>query len=221
MRKILVVGGTASFVKEFVEILDTSIYNIDLMTYRNSSKVDKTHEWIFMDIESIDSVNNFLDKISNNIYDMILITIGNSMGKNFTDCTYEESLRFYNNYLVNYIFLVSELIKNLTDDGKIISISSVAAHKPIPDVHYSAVKAGVEAGLRSMSTHLKKQQCIVSIAPSLIDNTKAMLDLPKEVLDDYFTKGGRPLITRMQVAEAILSVKSEMNGSIVEIFSDI
>lgn len=216
MNNILIVGGTASFVKEIIDVSKEKKYNIDLMTYRNIDKTNKDYNWVYLDIENRKSIDEFLNIIGNKKFDKIVITIGNTCCRDIFNVTEEHVENFYKFFLINYIYIMKNLIKNLSENGVLISISSRAANRAIPDIYYSAAKAGVQSAARSLSLYVKDNQSIVSIAPSLIDQTQAMLETPKEVLEDWFAQGGDNLVTKMEIAELIFKLGKDQNGHIID-----
>jgi NAD(P)-dependent dehydrogenase (short-subunit alcohol dehydrogenase family) len=86
----------------------------------------------------------------------------------------------------------------------------MAANKPIRDANYSAVKAGVQAFIMSLSVSLNKDQSAFSISPGLIYDTRAFYD-------SNYKEDISSLATKEQIANIILNADKSFNGKVIEI----
>ena len=194
MKKVLIIGGTARLAKPIISKLESNGYEISAMTFRQPDKIYGNYTWIKLDFYDKNSIINFLDFLKLNFYSKIIFLPGNSLGKIYKDVSENEMISFYNAFLINYIFLIVNLSNRLDYDGQIIFISSIAAKIPIQDAHYSAVKAGVEAFVRSASSQLLDNQSMFSISPATITDSM-----------------------REDIANLILNADSSYNGKTVDI----
>ena len=188
---MLIIGGTSSIAKEQIRQLESNGYVIETMTYRQKDKVFGKYNWVKLDIENRENVLLFMANLKT-IYSKIIINIGNRMENE--KISFDEADCFYKSYLVNYVFLANKLMKNLEKDGQLISISSQAANDATLDIHYSAVKAGCQAAVRSLSMYAKEGQSVYSISPGMIDDE-----------------------IREKIAKAILNSNYSFNGKVIEI----
>lgn len=168
MNKVLIIGGTARSCKTIINYLEKENFEIDLMTYRQKNKIYGKYKWKHLDFEDFNSVNNFIKNVPINYYSKIIFLSGNSISENVENINLKELKHFYDSYLFNYNFLLTKSINLLNENGQIIFVSSIAANEAILDVHYSSVKAANQALVKSLSLYVKKEQCIVSIAPTTI-----------------------------------------------------
>jgi NAD(P)-dependent dehydrogenase (short-subunit alcohol dehydrogenase family) len=212
MKNVLIVGGSSGLSNIIVSTLENNGYQIDSMTYRNKNKTYGSYNWIYLDLEDFESVKIFIDQLKTNYYSKIILLPGNTLGNypDFKNIPENIVRNFYNAYLFNYNWLVINLLKSLSNEGQIISISSMAANKPIRDANYSAVKAGVQAFIMSLSVSLNKDQSAFSISPGLIYDTKAFYD-------SNYKEDISSLATKEQIANIILNADKSFNGKVIEI----
>ena len=194
IKKVLILGGTSSIAKEIINSLEQKQYSVELMTYRQKNKIYGDYRWEHLDLEDKGSVYRFIDLMSKDRYSKIIFLPGNSLGPTHKGYPYERLESFYNSFLLRYNVLIGEASKSLCDNGQIIFISSLAANRPIPDAHYSSVKAGVQAFVRSLSCSLKEDQIAFSISPGAIDSS-----------------------IKEQIAKIIAEADKSYNGRVIEI----
>jgi NAD(P)-dependent dehydrogenase (short-subunit alcohol dehydrogenase family) len=194
MNDVLIIGGTARSCKTIISYLEKENFNIDLITYRQKDKIYGKYKWTYLDFEDFNSVNNFIKNLPINYYDKIIFLSGNSISENIENIDLKELKKFYDSYLFNYNLLLTNSVKSLNENGKIIFISSIAANEAILDVHYSAVKAANQALVKSLSLYAKENQSMVSIAPGTIT-------------DDI----------RKQIAQLIIDINKIDNGKIFKL----
>lgn len=210
MNKVLIVGGTSGIAPEIINRLEEKKYVIDLMTFRQHNKIYGEYKWVYLNLEDMSSITDLLKSIKNNKYSKIIFLSGNSIGKSSTDISYDELQNFYDAFLLRYVYLIQESSKLLADDGQIISISSVAANFPVEDANYSAVKAGVQAFVRSLSCNLKLDQSAFSISPSLIYESTSFYQ------QDY--KGDiSKLASKDEIANIIANADKSYNGKVIHL----
>jgi NAD(P)-dependent dehydrogenase (short-subunit alcohol dehydrogenase family) len=194
MNKVLIIGGTAKSCKSIINNLEKEHYVIDLMTYRQKNKIYGNYNWKYLDFENYNSVLNFIKDLPQKYYNKIIFLSGNSISNNIENININDLKLFYDSYLFNYNLLITNSIKSLDENGQLIFISSIAANKAIDDVHYSAVKAGNQALVKSLSIYAKDNQAIVSISPSTITEE-----------------------LRQEIVRIILSISKNDNGKVFEL----
>lgn len=219
-KNALIIGGTASIADTIVQHLDNN-YNVDL----TSSYIKKINEydlhkyknvkWFELDLHSYDSLLDFINKIPNEHYSIVVILSMNSPG-NFFNNTVDELKNFYSNYLVNNMLLGKFLLEKITNTGKIIYLSSIASAKPVPQINYSTVKGALQSFYTSLSTHSKTNQSIFSIMPGLIYDTPAF-DKVKDFDSSYDIQ---LLATKEEIANLIINSGINENGKIIRLGKD-
>lgn len=193
MKNVLIVGGTSSISPFLCKDLEENGYTINLISYRNVNKINLKYNWQYLNLENIDSINNFISNI-NSKYKKIIILSGNALEMNYLDLDFQKIKMYYESYLFNYIYLCYNLFKFLDHDGQLVTISSVAANTPYQDFNLSAVKGGIQSFTRSLSLHAKDSQAVFCIAPPTIT-------------DDI----------RKNISEIILNANSFYNGILIEL----
>jgi NADP-dependent 3-hydroxy acid dehydrogenase YdfG len=194
MKKVLIIGGTSSLAKPIISKLENNGYEIVAMTFRQIDKIYNNYTWIKLDLYDKNSIDMFFDFLPKQFYSKIIFLSGNSLGKSYKNVNEDEMLSFYDAFLINYISLIIDLTKILEYDGQVIFVSSIAAKIPIQDAHYSAVKAGVEAFVRSASSQLLDNQSMFSISPATITDSM-----------------------REDIANLVLNADSSYNGKTIDI----
>lgn len=168
MKNVLIIGGTARSANKIINALENNQYSINLMTFRQKSKIYGNYNWIELDLENDISVTNFIKSLPKNFYSKIIFLSGNSLSKKYIDINKDELKHFYNSYIYNYNQIIIECMESINESGEIIFVSSIAANRPINDVHYSAAKAANQALVKSLSLYVNNNQSIYSIAPGTI-----------------------------------------------------
>ena len=195
-----------------MDTMESEGYKISLCTYRNKNKAYGDYNWVQLDLESQTSVDNFISNLEPNYYSKIIMLPGNTLGnfKSFKDVPLDDLGFFYNAYSFNYIWVAQSCIEALAEDGHLVYMSSMAANTAIEDAHYSAVKASVQAFIKSISISLSGGRVAYSISPGLIYDTNAFdhSDYKGDISD---------LVTKEQIAQLILDADSTYNGKVIEI----
>ena len=163
-------GGTSRIFEGIRDRAIQSGYQVYGTTRGSNDLMD--HNFFRLDLANKESVDDFLFQLGDFEFQRILILTGES---SIRYCEELESLgisKYYETHLINTIAVIENLIGRLTEPGNLIYISSIAALRSSYDFHYSAVKAGVAAYIKSKSRFLSKNQSIFSLAPSLIIGTR-------------------------------------------------
>jgi NAD(P)-dependent dehydrogenase (short-subunit alcohol dehydrogenase family) len=109
----------------------------------------------------------------------------------------------------------------LETPGNLIYISSIAASNSSFDCHYSAVKAGVSAYLKSRSRFLDTNQSSFSIAPSLIEGTKMYLEMSPETVANHLVRNKGRLTSVDEISRYVWAQNPEislaLNGKLISV----
>ena len=163
-------GGTSRIFEGIRDRAIQSGYQVYGTTRGSNDLMD--HNFFRLDLANKESVDDFQFQLGDFEFQRILILTGES------SIRYSEELeslgisKYYETHLINTIAVIENLIGRLTEPGNLIYISSIAALRSSYDFHYSAVKAGVAAYIKSKSRFLSNNQSIFSLAPSLIIGTR-------------------------------------------------
>jgi NAD(P)-dependent dehydrogenase (short-subunit alcohol dehydrogenase family) len=209
-KEVLIIGGTSCLTPEIIKELSLEKYCIGLMTFRQENKIYGDYNWFYLNLEDILSIKKLLKLIENKKYKKIIFLSGNSLPNFGIDASYDIIQNFYDSYLLRYNFFIKESCKSLADDGQIIYMSSMAANCSVQDPHYSAVKAGVQAFVRSLSDNLKPNQSAFSIAPGLIHDSIAFHE-------QKYQGDVKKLASKEQIAKIIANSDSSYNGKVIHL----
>lgn len=209
-KNVLIIGGTSSIVPKMIEDLEGDGYSIKLITFRQKEKIYGDYNWMYLNLEDMNSLNELLKVVVEDTYEKIIFVSGNSLGNYGREVPYDALQVFYDAFILRYNFLIKECSKRLSDSGQIVYISSMAANVAIDDANYSAAKAGVQAFVKSLSCHLKPNQSAFSISPGLIYGSRVFYE--QNYAGDY-TK----LASIDQIANIIVKADKTYNGRVIEI----
>lgn len=175
-KRILLIGGDSSLAHNLVAHASVENYEI----HKTSRKLED-HEQIvgvgtthYMDIDSVASINEFLNSIVDLDFIQIYFLIGKLSHTSPLNLNYSITRTYLEVYSANTCYLIDKLLMKLskTEKSRFVFISSRAASKKSYDALYSAGKASVSAFIRSRSSFLLANQVAVSIETGLILGSK-------------------------------------------------
>lgn len=211
MKNAIVIGGTSSISKEIIESLEQNEYDIHIATFKNKEKIYGSYNWFYLNLDDKKTVYDFLYVLNNKKFDkIILIPSSSASNKDILETDLKELSLFYSNFFCNYIFLIKELYKNLSNNGSMIYISSDAANFPNKDINYSTVKGAIQTFIMSLSTKSIDNQSIFSIAPGLIFDTPAHREHPENNKKDILL-----MTKKSQIIDIILKSNKFLNGKTI------
>jgi NAD(P)-dependent dehydrogenase (short-subunit alcohol dehydrogenase family) len=112
----------------------------------------------------------------------------------------------------------------MLEAANMIVIGSIAASRSSFDPHYSAVKSSLEAFVKSYSKKLEFNKSIVTLSPSLIENSKMYKDMDSLTREKHYLHSNNKLLSTKQVADLIFALTPEitanMNGRTLAIGND-
>lgn len=171
-KNVLILGANSSLAQGLIEKAkseDFVVYgsrrniNISIQSISNSNLLE-------LDIESKDSIANFLEAVHNLTFERIYVLIGKLSNKQPQKLDFDFMTRYLETYSTNLIYLIDRLICRLSFERPsfLVFISSRSANQPSYDVLYSASKASVSAFIRSKSALLTSNQIAVSVSSGLL-----------------------------------------------------
>lgn len=220
-KKILIVGGTSSLASDIILKARDQFTEITC-TYRNENKIfDKKCNWEHLDLEQDNSIDMFLDKILNQEYDTVILLIGSTTNKKYTDISLSDIKRYHEINSGSYIYLLQNIVSKIKDDGQIIVVSSRSANNASYDVHYSGAKASIQSAVKSLSKFLKNGQSIICLAPSLIQESKMYNEMSEDNIKKHLYLSNNNLITKNEFADFVISLNNKItkliNGQTISI----
>jgi NADP-dependent 3-hydroxy acid dehydrogenase YdfG len=220
-KKILIIGGTSSLNNEIVKKAK-EVFTEITCTYRNKDKIfDNVCNWEYLNLEEDNSINLFLDKTLNQEYDTIILLIGSTTNKKYTDISIDDIKKYHEINSGSYIYLLQNLTSKIKDNGQIIVVSSRSANHASYDIHYSAVKSSIQSAVKSLSKFLKNNQSMICIAPSLIHESKMYNEMTEENIKRHLYLSNDSLITKSEFADFIISLNNKItklvNGQTISV----
>ena len=178
MKKMLLVSGNSSIGPEIIKEFLNKKFNI-ISTY-NKKKLNfknKKIKQIKLNLNSDLETNLFMKKIQKNKFDSIIFCSGLIYGKNFLEYNFDEAKNIFNINFFGILNLFKLLLKNLNKDASIFFISSISSEQGSYDPFYAASKAALNMMVKNMAKEFAKNMRIISISPSLIKNSKMIINL--------------------------------------------
>lgn len=187
-------------------------------TYRNSQKkYSEISEWLELDLSSEASIENFFQNLENRNFDLVIYLVGATKLIEIEPRAYVEI-----NFL-NPIRLFEMLTEKFAKETPscFVFISSRAAKYPSFDTYYSAVKSGLSAALRSLSSTAHSDSKFLSLLPGLIVGSQMYKNMIPSVRESHRARSSNKLLNVSEAAGEIFTVidNKDMyaNGDQVEI----
>jgi NAD(P)-dependent dehydrogenase (short-subunit alcohol dehydrogenase family) len=221
-KRVLVVGGTSRI---FEGIRDKAIQS-DYQVYgtsRGSTELTDRN-FLRLDLANRESVDDFGVQLGEMKFQRILVLTG-ELSAHFSEEFGSFGIsKYYETHLVNTISVIESLIERLTEPGNLIYISSIAALRSSYDYHYSAVKAGVSAYIKSRSRFLHANQSMFSLAPSLLIGTRMYDDMSAETKASHLVRNHGRISSIEELNSFIWSLEPTsttiLNGQTVPVGND-
>ena len=212
MKKVLIIGGDASLCDGLISSLENSGYIIDILSYRDSRKIDDKYNWKFLDLMEKESIQPFINELNDNYYDKIICVSSYNSGSSNTLSTPRAYLyEVFGKFTINYMMLMRNLLSKINENGHIIYISTISCNTPTEMGDYAAAKAAMQAYAISLSTKVKKNQAIFAIAPAMIYKTVAF----DNIKEDHLIEPVRRLIKKEEIAKIIIDCDDSYNGNTI------
>ena len=216
-KKLLLVGSTASLAPSIVELAQSKGYQV-IGTYRTKINTNLIlAEWLHLDISKKDSILNFDKLINNHKFDLIIFLPGATNPKR--DNLHEYITIHFLNSIQLFEILINKL--SVTSQATFIFVSSRAALHPSFDIYYSAIKSGLSAALRSMSSLSKYNGKLLSVCPGLIKESSMYYEMSSENRENHNMRSHGELLSKKELALEIFKIIENKdhyeNGEMIEI----
>ena len=188
MKNLILLGGTSSLGNSVYKIFMQNGYKIYATYFSNNKNIEPLGNIKFhhLDLNDNSSIANFCEFLfKNNIkIDAMVSLAGNIGGKNLKGyCDNDIDLVFKVNF-IGQVKLIKKILPLLTDQSRLIFLSSIAAQKGSFDPIYAASKGALLSFVKSVLRSLPAGSTINAIAPGPINNstmTNAMNDEVKKI----------------------------------------
>jgi NAD(P)-dependent dehydrogenase (short-subunit alcohol dehydrogenase family) len=216
-KEVLILGGSSSLAERVIP--DLLKEGCGITATSRQPQVSKTPglAWLQLDISNSTSIESFISAIAQKEFDVILFFVGAPSKVSKSKSEYVET------FLTKTLLFIQRLLPHLkiNSSSGFVHISSRSAIFPSRDILYSAVKGGLNAGLRSMTIGLESSKKIFSVAPGLILGSSMANDMPSETRNDHLRRSREELLNVGEFSSELLRLLAEMDkyetGSIIEI----
>ena len=223
---ILLLGGTSSLAPQLIDKL-LAQGHIITATYRDVNKTRHDSNdlfWVPLDLNSRNSILDFLKIISECRFERIIVLIGATSNLEANLGAVDPLYTYYENYISGLHFLIRQTIICLKDVGNMVVLSSRSASHPSFDAHYAATKGALESLIQSIAPKLPNSQSVICIAPSLIENSEMFHEMTPENVERHKMRSSKKLLNLNEIAEFICAMSPQvtqlMNGRTISLGPD-
>lgn len=223
---ILLLGGTSSLAPQLIDKLLAQGYMITA-TYRDTNKTRQDSNglfWVPLDLNSRDSISDFLERIGGNKFERIIVLIGATSNLEAGVYAIDSLYAYYANYISGLHFLIRQIIICLEDIGNMVVLSSRSASQPSFDAHYAATKGALESLIQSIAPKLPNSQSVICVAPSLIEYSEMYFEMTSENIERHKMRSNRTLLKINEIVEFVSAMSPQvtqlMNGRTVSLGLD-
>ncbi len=175
MNNILIIGGTSGIgkrvLKKYVKNKKNKIFVIS-KTKNNYDKLNdklKLNENIkfdFFDINNEDFVINYIKKLAK--IDKLFISSGSYNKKNYKELSMNDINKEFQDNVLSQMFFIKEIYKKMSNNSKILIISSICSKIECDNILYSLSKKTLNNFVKLISKKMnKKNISINTISPSI------------------------------------------------------
>ena len=201
-KTFLITGGTSGIGKAFKSLCLAENHNLLSLERCAPKEQPKDHTIIACDLSSSESMANACKFVDQKI-DVFVHFAGIMLSKSLPESSFEDIENMVKVNLTAPIYLVSQIIPKLSDNGLIIMIGSQSAYKGSYDDLYAITKAGIHGMVGSLAPKLAPNKRIINIAPGITRGTK-MTDRRSE--DDLANATSRVPLNRLAEAKEIAQI---------------
>lgn len=196
MKRILVLGGTSSIAKPFLKLALTEGYEVTATTRdsKNSSDNSRLH-WESLNLDSKQSVHEFINSINQIEFDFIFDFIGKTSGFDLQDFDSTSLEQYFNAQITNHVYLLLKIQKQLVQNGSLINISSRSVEHGSFDIPYAISKASIHQFVFSTRNRISKDQNVVNVVSGLIQNSTMFNEMSLETKTNHQHRASAELIT--------------------------
>lgn len=206
-NRLLILGGTSSFAGKIIDRAKESKYEIfstvRAQGYEESIEVSNI---IYLDLESLDSIEYFIERIRDYNFSHVTCLIG-SLSNKSSNSIYSEYKKYIETYVTNLIYLFDKLLidNNLNEKSKLLIMSSRSAKYGSYDYLYSVSKVAIETYVKSKSKAVPGIQ-INCVSLGLVQDSKMYKLMPPEIVTSHKLRSRNKLLNLSEIASILISL---------------
>ena len=210
MKRMLILGGTSSLAKPFIQLALEEGYQITATTRKPDELLKVANiNWERLDLESEQSILNFIRSVSKFKFDFIFDFIGKT--SNFGE--QEIDLLGINNYISsqisNHIYIILKVYKLLTPEGALINISTRSVEHGSFDIAYAASKAAIHNSVFSIKEKLSENQKVINVVSGLVENSTMFKQMAPDNILSHRIRANKELLTVESFANELINLCRE------------
>jgi len=218
---LLILGGSSSLGQEI--IIQAKKLGISITATSRSienAQIDDVN-WKQLNIDSIASIDIFLNEIADFQFSTIIFCIGSLSNIKFNSISLEQTYKYLETYVFNATYLITKLTSNLNSQlfSKLVYVSSRAALYPSFDFYYAMSKAAISSFVSSLSRQLPIKHSTYVFVPGLIKGSNMYNKMDLINREDHENRANHKLVTLQEAANFILKFdySTTPSGYIVEV----
>lgn len=185
-NSVVIIGGSSEIALSLTKLFQNVAKKI-ILSYNKNGSLYQNHENVhelYLNLKTEASIDSFVKK-TNLILKKINILIfisGIISGKNLSSYNKSKIDEVINVNFSSQALLLKKLMPNLSNQSKIIFISSISAQKGSYDPIYAASKGAILSFIKSMVHQIPSGSTINAIAPSLIEDSNMYKCMKKDII---------------------------------------
>jgi NADP-dependent 3-hydroxy acid dehydrogenase YdfG len=222
MKKMLILGATSSMARPFLELALNKGYEVTATTRTSKNFPEGLGlNWEYLDLDSEESVNKFINLTSNLKFDFIFDFIGKTSNLGYQKFELMDVEKYFSSQITNHIFLLLKIQKSLTSDGSLVNISTRSVKYGSFDILYAAAKAAVHNSVFSINDKLQGKQKTINIVSGLIENSTMFNQMSPENINSHRNRARTELITIEVFAKELIKICRDIDDGKLNKYSEI
>jgi short-subunit dehydrogenase involved in D-alanine esterification of teichoic acids len=222
MKRMLILGGTASIACPFLQMALDSGYEITATTRASQNLLSNSKlNWEYLDLDSEESVIKFIHSISTFNFNFIFDFIGKTSELNSQNFELIDLKEYFSSQITNHVFLLLNIQRLLTLDGSLINVSSRSVKHGSFDIPYAAAKAAVHNSVYSIKDKLLGKQKIINVICGLIENSRMFNQMSPENIISHRNRASTGLITVEAFAIELIKLCEDVKDENSTTYSEI
>lgn len=213
MKRILILGGSSSVAAPFLQRALAEGYEITATTRNHDFQLEKPNlHWEYLDLDSEQSILNFLASVSNIKFNIIFDFIGKTSEANSQIFDLVDLDKYFESQVTNHVFLLLRILELLSMDGVLINLSSRSVEYGSFDIPYAASKAALHNSYFSIRNKLSHEQKVINLISGLIVDSTMFKEMSLETRLSHQNRADTELITVERFADKLIELCRNINS---------
>ena len=201
-KSFVITGGSSGIGQAFKNLCLAQCGRLQSLERRVPTTEPEEYSVIPCDLKSEESMRTACERIDGHI-DVFAHFAGIMLSKSLPEAGYAEITEMMQVNLIAPMYLISQILPKLSDDGLIILLGSQSAYKGSYDDLYAVSKSAIHGLVGSLAPKLAPHKRIINVAPGITRDTR-MTDRRSE--EDLARASARVPLNRLAEAKEIAEI---------------